>query len=77
MALSRLRQRYGVPGGLTTEPEIIEIRSGSVISFNVGSLKQFIQELNTLAVFALAHDQYEKLSGQLLLDVANRLPGTL
>ena len=25
-ALDRLRQRYGVSGGLTTEPEIIDIR---------------------------------------------------
>ena len=28
-------------------------------------------------VFAYAHDEYQKLSGQLLMDVANRLPGTL
>ena len=27
--------------------------------------------------FAYAHDEFQKLSGQLLLDVANRLPGTL
>ena len=77
MALGRLRQRYGVPGGLTTEPKIIEIRSGSVISFNVASLKQFNEDLNTLEAFAYAHDEFQKLSGQLLLDVANRLPGTL
>ena len=64
-------------GGLTTEPKIIEIRSGSVISFNVASLKQFNEDLNTLEVFAYAHDEFQKLSGQLLLDVANRLPGTL
>ena len=48
MALNRLRQRYGVPGGLTTEPKIIEIRRGSVIGFNVISLKQFNEDLNTL-----------------------------
>ena len=77
MALGRLRQRYGVPGGLTTEPKIIEIRSGCVISFNVASLKQFNEDLNTLKVFAYAHDEFQKLSGQLLLDVANQLPGTL
>ena len=77
MALGCLRQRYGVPGGLTTEPKIIEIRSGSVISFNVASLKQFNEDLNTLEVFAYAHDEFQKLSGQLLLDVANRLPGTI
>ena len=65
MAFDRLRQRYGVPGGLTTKPKIIEIRSGSVISFNVASLKQFNEDLNTLEVFAYAHDEFHKLSGQL------------
>ena len=77
MALSRLKQRYGVPGGLTTEPIIVDIRKGPVVSFNVESLKVFNEELNMLEVFAYAHDEYERLSGQLLLDVANRLPGTL
>ena len=33
--------------------------------------------LNTLEVFAYAHDEVEKLSEQLLMDVANRLPGVL
>ena len=75
--MALLRQRYGVPDGLTTEPKIIAIRSGCVISFNVASLKQFNEDLNTLEVFAYAHDEFQKLSGQLLLDVANRLPGTL
>ena len=39
------------------------------------SLKLFHEDLNTLEVFAFAHDDAEKLSGQLLLDIANRLPG--
>ena len=77
MALDRLRQRYGVSGGLTTEPKIMDIRHGAKITFSVNSLKQFNEELNTLEVFAYAHDEFEKLSGQLLLDVANRLPGVL
>ena len=45
--------------------------------FNVSSLKSFNEDLNTLEVFAYAHDAVEKLSGQLLLDVASRLPGVL
>ena len=77
MALDRLRQRYGVSGGLITEPKIMEIRHGAKITFSVSSLKQFNEELNTLEVFAYAHDEFEKLSGQLLLDVANRLPSVL
>ena len=73
-AFDRLRQRYSVPSGLTSEPKIIEIRNGSKITLNSTSLKQFNEELNTLEVFAYAHDQIDKLLGQLLLDVANRLP---
>ena len=65
MAFSRLKQRYGVPGGLTTEPIIVDIRKGPVVSFNVESLKVFNEELNMLEVFAYAHDEYERLSGQL------------
>ena len=30
-----------------------------------------------MEVFAHAHNKVEKLSGQLMLDTANRLPGTL
>ena len=76
-ALDRLRQRYGVSGGLTTEPLVGAIRNGSKISFNAASLKLFNEDLNTLEVFAYAHNEVEKLSGQLLMDVANRLPGVL
>ena len=76
-ALDRLRQRYGVSGGLTSEPQIISIRHGPKVVFTSASLKSFNEDLNTLEVFAYAHDKAEKLSGQLLLDVANRLPGVL
>ena len=73
-ALDRLCQRYGVPSGLTSEPKIIEIRNEPKVTLNSTSLKNFNEELNTLKVFAYAHDEIDKLSGQLLLDVANRLP---
>ena len=76
-ALDRLRQRYGVSGGLTSEPQIISIRHGPMVVFTSASLKSLNEDLNTLEVFAYAHDEAEKLSGQLLLDVANRLPGVL
>ena len=76
-ALDRLRQRYVVSGGSTTEPLVGAIRNGSKISFNAASLKLFNEDLNTLEVFAYAHNEVEKLSGQLLMDVANRLPGVL
>ena len=69
-AIDRLRQRYGVSGGLTTEPQIIAIRNGPKVIFNATSLKSFNEDLNTLEVFAYAHDEVEKLSGQLMLDVA-------
>ena len=75
--MDRLRQRYGVSNGLTTEPKIIAIRNGPKVTFNVTSLKAFNDDLNTLEVFAYAHDEVEKLSGQLLLDTASRLPSVL
>ena len=76
-ALDRLRQRYGVSGGLTSEPKIIAIRHAAKIAFNSTSLKSFNHDLNTLEVYAYAHDEYHKLSGQLLIDTTNRLPNTL
>ena len=36
-ALDRLRQRYGVSGGLTSEPKIMAIRHGVKVSFNATS----------------------------------------
>ena len=76
-AIDRLQQRYEVSGGPTTEPQIIAICNGPKVIFNATSLKSFNENLNTLEVFAYAHDEVEKLSSQLLLDVANRLPGVL
>ena len=76
-ALDRLRQRYGVSGGLTTEPQIIDVRLEPRVLLNTASLKSYNEDLNTLEVFAYAHDEVEKLSRQLLMDVANRLPGVL
>ena len=76
-ALDRLRQRYGVSGGLTSEPKVRAIRHGAKVAFNSSSLKMYNEDLNTLEVFAYAHDEVEKLSGQLLLDTAARLPKTL
>ena len=74
-ALDRLIQRYGVSGALTTEPQIIDIRLWPRVVFKTASLKYYDENLNTSEVFAYAHDEVEKLSGQLLIIVANRLPG--
>ena len=52
-------------------------RTGSKVVHTVASLKSFNEDFNTLEVFAYAHDEVGKLSGQLLLDVANRLLGVL
>ena len=76
-ALDRLRQRYGVSGGFTSEPNMIAIRNGPKMSFDLNSLKMFNEDLNTLEVFAFSHDEAEKFSGQLLLDTASRLPTLL
>ena len=76
-ALDRLRQHYGVSGGFVSEPKVVDVRNGPRVTHAVSSLKAFIEDLNTLEVFAYAHDQVEKLSGQLLLDTANRLPPNL
>ena len=76
-ALGCLRQRYGVSGGLTSEPKIIAIRNGSKVAFNASSMKMYNEDLNTLEVYAFAHDEVDKLSGQLLIDTASRLPNLL
>ena len=75
-ALDRLRQRYGVSGFLS-ERKVLGIRHGDKVTHTVSSLKSFNEDLNTLEVFAYANDKVDKLSEQLLLDVANRLPGNL
>ena len=66
-AITRLRKRYGVLGGLITEPEMVRIRTGSKVVHTVASLKAFNEDLITLEVFVYAHDEVEKLSGQLLI----------
>ena len=76
-ALDRSRQRYGISGGLTSETKIAKIRTGPRVAMSVASLKAFNEDLNTLEVYAHAHDELDKLSGQLMLDTANRLPGVL
>ena len=76
-ALERLRQRYRVPSGFVSEPEVAEVRNGPKVTHTVSSLKSFNEDLITLEVFAYGHNQVEKLSGQLLLDTANRLPANL
>jgi len=58
-ALERLKQRYGVLEGLTTEPKIIAIRNGAKVSKDLNSLKSFNEDLNTLEVFAYAHNEAE------------------
>ena len=51
-ALSRLRQRYGVTAGFTSEPKVKAVRYGRKVSFNFASLKMCNEDLNTLEVFA-------------------------
>ena len=53
-----------------------KIRTGSRVAMSVASLKAFNEDLSTLELDALAHDELDKLSGQLMLDTANRLPGS-
>ena len=74
-ALSRLRQRYGVTTGFTSEHKVKAVSHHvPEVSFNSASLRMFNENLNTFEVFAYAHDEPEKISGQLLLDTAGRLP---
>ena len=75
--LDRLRQRYGVCGGLTIEAKIIDICFGPRVVLDTASLKSYDEDLNTVEVFAYAHDEIEKWSGQLLIDVANQFSGML
>ena len=72
-----MRQRYGVSGGVTLEPQVVAVGKGSKVLFNSASLKLFSENLSTSEVLAYAFNQIEKVSGQLMLDTANRLPNTL
>ena len=76
-ALECLRQHYGVPSGFVSEPKVAEVQNDPKVTHTVSSLKSFNEDLITLEVFAYGHNQVEKLSGQLLLDIANRLPANL
>ena len=76
-ALERLRQRYGVSGGLTLKPKIIAIHNGPKVLIDLNLLKMYNEDLNTLEIFAMAHNKVEKLSGQLFLDTACHLPHAL
>ena len=62
---------------MTSEPKVKAIRNGTKVAFYSSSLKMFNEDLNTLEVFVYAHDEVHKLSGQLLLDSADRLPNLL
>ena len=53
-ALVRLRQRYGVSGGLTTDLQIIDICLGLRVVFNTASLKSYNEDLNTV-ILATRH----------------------
>ena len=64
-------------GDLTTEPKVKAVRNGPKVSHDLNSMKIFNEDLNTLEIFAFAHDEVEKLSGQLLFDTASRLSNTL
>ena len=75
--LDRLCQRYGVPGGLISKPKVKAVRYGPKVAFTSASLRMFGEDLNTLEVFAYAHDEVNELSVQLLLDTASRLPNIL
>ena len=67
-AFERRRQRYCVSRCLTIEPKV---------SHDLNSMKMFYEDLNTLEIFVFAHDEVEKLSGQLLLVTASPFPNTL
>jgi len=40
------------------------VRNGPKVSFTLTSLKMFNEDLNTLEIFAYAHNEVYKLSGQ-------------
>ena len=74
-ALDRLCQRYGIFEGFTSEAKDKAICYDPKVSFNLNSLRLFDEDLNLLKMFAYTH-KMAKLSGQLFLDTANRLPHT-
>ena len=76
-ALDRLPSALRCVEWLTSEPKVIAIPHGAKVNFTASSLTMYNEDLNTLEIFAYAHDEYNKLSGQLLLDTANRSPSAL
>ena len=75
--LDRLCHKKGVSGRLTSEPKIAKIRTKPRVTIIVASLKAFNEDLNTLEVYAHAHNEMDKLYGQLILDTANQLSKVL
>ena len=43
-------------GGLTTEPKVIAVRNDPKVSHDLNSMKINNEDLNTLEIFAFAHD---------------------
>ena len=77
-ALDRLRQRYGVSDGLTSEPKICAIRNSPKVFTDLNSLKMYSEDLNTHEILPWhTTHEVEKLSGQLFFDTASRLPHAL
>ena len=52
-----------VSGDLTSETQIMAIHHGVEVGLNAKSIKLYNENLNTLEVYAYAHDEYEKLYG--------------
>ena len=75
-AIERLRQRYGVSGGLTTELKVIAVQNGLKAYHDLNSMKIF-EDLKTFGIFAFLRDEVDKFSGQLLLNTISRLLVTL
>ena len=74
--MDRLGQRYcvlSVLSSLRPELKIIAVRNVPKVLNDLNSLKINNEDLNTLEIFAIAHDDAEKLSGLLFLDTASGL----
>ena len=65
-------------GGVDPQPQPPLVRTPlPKVTNDLPSLKMFNEDLNTLEVFAFAHDKAKKFSGKLLFDIAGRLPNVL
>ena len=75
MALDRLAQRFGVPGGFLNEPEVQGIRNGpKMSSTSAAAWKAFKDELTQCFVFAHSYKKPNLLEGRFVVDLARRLP---